>query len=234
LLEKYTAKPASKRVNFINNGFLNPFYCPFNSLVADQKKTFFILRNQKFLLKLKTYFFNSNNQNKLNKEKILDELKSIADNFDEILSSSYVNVRITAFEKGTVAPYSQIYELSDENLTEKNLDFSLFKQTMISVKKKMKLENEAKINEIDNEEFFKLNLEELNKSNKTEKLVGFVINSKFSLVNGLNAANAAIRTNYIIDSILNEKENKSLKNTVLYRTPSSVKYNLAKINNFYN
>jgi tryptophan synthase alpha subunit len=98
----------------------------------------------------------------------------------------------------------------------------------------MILENKTEFHEIDNEEFFKLNLEELNKSNKTEKLVGFVINSKFSLVNGLNAANAAIRTNYIIDSILNEKEKKSLKNTVLYRTPSSVKYNLAKINNFYN
>jgi hypothetical protein len=114
-------------------------------------------------------------------------LKNTADNFDEILTSSYVNVRIIAFEKGTVAQYSQIYELSDENLTEKNLDFSLFKQTMISVKKKMILENETEIHEIDNEEFFKLNLEELNKSNKTEKLVGFVINSKFSLVNGLNA-----------------------------------------------
>jgi hypothetical protein len=47
----------------------------------------------------------------------------------------------------------------------------------------------------------------------------------------LNAANATIRTNYIIDSILNEKEKKSLKekDTVLYRTPSSVKYNTIEL-----
>ena len=234
-MEKYCAKPASKRVNYINSGFLSPFYCPFSSLIDNKENKFFILRNVRFLLKLKAYFFNSNNQNKLNKEKFLAELKStVENNFDEILSNSYTNVRLTAFERGTVAPYSQIYSLNNENnqkMAEKNIDFNLLKQTLNSVKKKMKLENEKELFEIESEEFFRLNLEELNQN---EKLIGFVINSKFSLVNGLNAANAAIKTSYIIDTILNEEKEKGLKNTVFYRTPTSVKYNLAKINHFYN
>ena len=204
LLKKYSAKPASKRVNYIINGFLNPFYCPFNSIVdknLKEEKPFFVLRNLRFLTKLKTYFFD---QNKVNKDKFIAELKSTVVNFDEILNNSYINVRLSAFERGTIATYSQIYAHNDEENVE-SIDLNVFKQVMSSLKK-IEKSDEKEFYEISDEKFFKLHLDELKKKNPNENLIGFVINSKFSLVNGQCNANAAIRTNFFIDTLLKKAD----------------------------
>ena len=238
LLKKYEAKPASKRVNYLKNGFLNPFYCPFNSILStNEEKKFFVLRNFKFLTKLKNYFYNTNNQKKIDKDKILADLRSTVANFDEVLNHSFINVRLAAFERGTVATFSQIYALknSDTTIADKNLDLSVFQRVLNSVKKKneKEVQTENKVpTELIDEKLFNLYHDELNKT-ENHQLIGFVINSKFSLVNGQCSANASIKTNMLVEMIFNQQTSEKLKNTVLYRTPTSVKYNLAKINHFY-
>jgi hypothetical protein len=239
LLQKYIAKPASKRVNYLNNGFLNPFYCPLNSIVGtnsqNEDKSYFILRNMKLLTKLKNYFYNFNNK-KIVSEVIFAELRNCVDNFDEILERSYINVRLTAFEKGTVASYSQIYALNDTDLNMKelkideNIDLKSFKKAIKDSQEKFVDKNE--LYSLIDENSFQTFQDEMNKTS-SRKLVGFVINSKFTLVNGQCSANATITTKSIIEMILKQQNNAKFRNIVFYRTPTSLQYSLAKINYFY-
>lgn len=175
----------------------------------------------------------------------MNDLKESIEEFNDIIENSYINVRLTSYGRGTIDKNSQIYLLNENDLNLKNIEkledvieFKSFKKLVKNIK-----HNEIKkISDVENDELKYLANEsdfekyqiEINKNLLKRKLIGFVNNSKLTLVNGKFSANAAIMTKYIIEIILKQQYfNNKFKYFVLYRTPTSIKYKLAKLNYLY-
>ena len=108
LYKKYLARPPSKRINYLKNGTLSPFSCPWLSIQklhqstpsqAATDKPFFILKNRRLIRKLENLFFNKNGQ--------LKQAYDLNAGDMELINNSYLGVRLTGHGKVEFFFYSK-------------------------------------------------------------------------------------------------------------------------------
>jgi hypothetical protein len=139
LYKNYLARPPGKRVNYLKQAFLTPFYLPFKSLNLsiklylrllfifilssqgilniNQKEInntlenveFFILRNNQLLKKLSDLFFNKSIRLKFNEKDLLNLLNLHENEFNTIIYKSYVGIRLKSIDKGTMDKFSLLF-----------------------------------------------------------------------------------------------------------------------------
>ena len=128
LFKKYSARPPSKRINYLKSGFLSPFNFPTKSLVSiynfeensmlDSSSTFFIIRNKQFLNKLSNIIYSS----KQNKKQKIDLFQSLSEEEIKNLSKSFVCVRLIPVGKGKMEKFSLLFESKKLNENDLNLE----------------------------------------------------------------------------------------------------------------
>ncbi|RMZ95978.1 ribonucleases P MRP subunit POP1 [Brachionus plicatilis] len=250
LYQKFKSRPPSKRVNFLKNGIVSPFYLPCKSILElnsgselnSEKRQFFILRDKKILSNLSNALFNRNKQKKINFN--ISELEKFSD--------SYIGVRLESVGRGSLDQFSILYdyfEIKRDSEAEKTEQFHLRLVTnkIIDEYRKefvKKNGNDSQITlnkllrtkfnkfEILKEEnwFFKYQMEY--KDSEFYKLpLGFVCSSGFSLANGKCSANGLIVTKYLIN-LLDQKYNQNKFDKILlnYKEPNSSLFKTTKIN----
>jgi hypothetical protein len=262
LFKKYMAKPPSKRVNYLKKGFLNPFHCPFNSLlnvkmnsssnVRIEKINYFILRDRQIISKLNDLFSNRNKQQIFRRfNELLKDLN------EDIFNQSYVGVRLVASGGGKFENNSLLYSLGQKQEEKsQNIQRSAISQ-LIKVHrteaiKKLRENNDTNLNESisnlnkllrtnfnkydllrDESAFETYHIETTKKANLNAP-IGFIKTSGYTLFKGKCSANGFILFKSIIELVKSAKSKNSTNfNRILFKTPSGVLFRQAKIENFY-
>jgi hypothetical protein len=118
LYQRHLRRPPSKRVNFLKQNFLSPFYPPIKSIITLHNQStpitnqsYFVLRNRSVLLKIERAFFHKKSDTK-------DNLLSSAEL--EIVRNSYTGVRVECEGRGQLAKFSLIFDYDEKRGEEEN------------------------------------------------------------------------------------------------------------------
>jgi len=243
LFKKYLSRPPSKRVNFLKHGIFSPFSGPFQSILklhsTDIHDTnFYILRNRQLLNKISSLISNRSKQQDAN---------SLSESELELLEKSFINVRLLGEGKGNMESFSLIYCYSSKKEFKNSENAKTligkiindFRQEEVKAihgeiqqgKKNITLNRLLKSrynkhNLLVRESSFEKYETEIQSQKESQKPIGFIYKSSFTLSNGKISGNG-----YILAKCLIKMTNSNL---ILYNSPSSHnKLKTAKITNIF-
>lgn len=236
LYDKFTRRPPSKRVNYFKQGHLSPFYLPWRSLIAinstniDLNLTscreikYFVLRNRRVISKLQDKLFHKKARLELTEKEV------------ELLSKSFVAVRLVSSGKGSLEQYSLLYAENKNEPKEKQrvVINKLIDEQKSQVVARLKSENKEKpattINKLiranfnkysllKDESFFLRYYLEIIQSENDNLPIGFISSNEYTLANGKCSANAFILTKYLVNG-LDKRTGGIAPSIIFYQTPN--------------